>query len=223
MSALPPVTVRKPGFLTAVQTEGRTGPADFGRALAAPVAAPARVEAPAPTPPPLPTPPPASGMNVALAGLQPPPSPPRPSAPTSFADPVRAVEQLERERQRLAALARADALEVGFMVAERILGQELAANPRPLLELVRSAMQRLGDSREVTVRLSPTDHDRLAAIIAAGEPAAAGVAKVRLEADPQLGPGDCRVHSERGSVDGGLHARLGEVRRSIGAMESEEP
>src|SRR6185369_15742672 len=66
-----------------------------------------------------------------------------------------AVEMLRTTSERLAAEARSDALEVGFLIARRILETELATSPEPLVALVRSTIRRLGEARKMTVRLSP--------------------------------------------------------------------
>jgi flagellar assembly protein FliH len=122
------------------------------------------------------------------------------------------------QNERLAELARSDALEIGFLVAERILEQEIGSNPRALISLVRSAMRRLAESRQITVQLCPGDHAR----IKHGDVDTSGLASVKLEVDPALGPGDCRVVSELGQVDGRLATRLAEVRKSIESSEGEE-
>lgn len=56
-----------------------------------------------------------------------------------------AVEVLKLQAERLAEQARADALEIGFRVARRILEAELSSSPEPFFALVRSALKRAGD------------------------------------------------------------------------------
>lgn len=221
--------MRAPAFMKGVAPKPST-PAHFMRQSVGGGSAPAPTPAaPAPSPvtPPL-APAPVSfetpdapaapaGGPAALAEFRPPPSPPpppRPSAPSEAAL-AHALEKLGLQNERLAELARSDALEIGFMVAERILEQEITTNPRAMISLVRSAMRRLADSRNITVALSPADHER---VKSAGD---AGLAHVKLEIDPSLEAGDCRVSSELGVVDGKLESRLAEVRRAIDASEDD--
>src|SRR5688572_27851742 len=58
-----------------------------------------------------------------------------------------AVEMLRTTSERLAAEARSDALEVGFLIAKRILETELTTSPEPLVALVRSTTPRRGGPR----------------------------------------------------------------------------
>jgi len=188
--------MRTPSFLQGV-VHRPSAPAKFG---------PIKAVQPAPEPaPPPPSPPAPIGIPVALAELRPPPTPPQPSpAPQVH----HAIEKLALQNERLAELARSDALEIGFLVAERILEQEVSHNPRALMSLVRSAMRKLADSREITVTVSAADHEKLKA----GEP---GLASVKLEIDPSFGPGDCKVSSELGVVDGRMSTRLAELRKAL--------
>jgi hypothetical protein len=156
-------------------------------------------------------------IPVGLAELSPPPTPPRPAfGPDALSERLaHAIESLKLQTERLAELAHNDALEIGILVAERILEQEVSTNSRALMSLVRSAMRRLADSRTITVALCSADHERIVERIKAGSPDASALATVKLVVDTSLHPGDCRVESELGSVDGKLSTRVAEARRSL--------
>lgn len=221
--------MRQPNFLKGVSPRP-SAPAQFGRLRAAPVERPEAPELAASGPPPMPTPPPPGepalpiGQPAALAEFRPPPTPPPAIRPAFVNDDAlaHALKSLELTSQRLAELAKSDALEVGFLVAERILEQEIAHNPRALMNLVRSALRRLGESRQVTLVLSPADHERLSARVAAKDPDAAVLATVKLEIDNTLTTGDVRVSSELGQVDGRLQGRLDELRKVIMSNDGAE-
>ncbi len=130
-----------------------------------------------------------------------------------------AVEVLRLQAERLAEQARADALEIGFRVAKRVLQQELSTSPGALFSLVRSAVQRCGESRKVTVRVHPQDARTLAPALAEE---GLGVATASLEVvpDASLSPGDCVVDTDFGKVDGRLDTRLEELfRAAVNAAE----
>jgi flagellar assembly protein FliH len=125
-----------------------------------------------------------------------------------------AIDMLRIETQRLAEQARADAVEIAFQVARKLLETELASNPEPLFGLVRTAIQKLGDARKVTVRVCPAD---LGLLKSEDESrfVQMRVAQVELVADPTLSPGDCVIESPVGAVDGRLSVRLAELRRAV--------
>jgi flagellar assembly protein FliH len=133
-----------------------------------------------------------------------------------------AVDVLRATAERLAAEARTDALEIGFLVARRILDMELTASPEPLVNLVRSAVNRLGETRKVAIHLSPADARALSTVIeerGSQAVASAAVAKVEIVADGSLGRGDCLVEGDLVTVDGRIAARMEELRRVLDASE----
>jgi flagellar assembly protein FliH len=135
------------------------------------------------------------------------------------------IELLRATAERLAAEARSDALEIGFLVARRILEMELSASAEPLVNLVRSAVKRLGESRKITIHLSPADAQALGAELesrGSQAVAPAAISKVEIVADGSLGRGDCLVEGDLVTVDGRIDARMEELRRVLDAA-AEEP
>jgi flagellar assembly protein FliH len=136
-----------------------------------------------------------------------------------------AVEQLRTTSERLAGEARADALEVGFLIARRILETELTTSPEPLVALVRSTIRRLGEARKLVVKLSPVDAEAVQAVLTARGPSAVSsvaTAQIEVAADPTLGQGDCLVEGDVGSVDGRVATRIEELRRALADEHLEE-
>ena len=132
------------------------------------------------------------------------------------------VERLRAESERLAELARADALEIGFQVARRILEMELTTSAEPLFSLVRSAVRRAGESRTLTLRLHPADKALIDESGGAARVDGLMAARMQIVADPSLSRGDCMVDAEFGSVDGRLDTRFAQVRRSLDSALDEE-
>ncbi len=135
-----------------------------------------------------------------------------------------AIEVLRATADRLAAEARTDALEIGFLVARRILEMELTASPEPLVNLVRSAVRRLGESRKIVIRMSTADAQAIDAILESRGPQAVAppsISRVEVVADGSLNRGDCLVEGDLVTVDGRIDARIEELRRAldIGAVE----
>lgn len=133
-----------------------------------------------------------------------------------------AVERLRAVGERLAAEARADALEIALIAARRLLEGELTMNPEAQLGFIRAALRRLGEARSITVRLAPAS----AAALSGGGGVAAlqapTTAKLEIVGDPSLGPGDCVVDGDLASIDGRLDARFEELRRSVLASLQED-
>lgn len=129
-----------------------------------------------------------------------------------------AVETLRLAGEHLANEARSDALEVGFLVAKRILEMELKTGPEPLVAIVAATIRRLGEARKVQVRLNPADAEVVSALLASRGPSAvSSIATAQIEVIPDgaLGRGDCVVEADEGSVDGRIATRLEELRRAL--------
>jgi flagellar assembly protein FliH len=192
-------SARRPSFLSRLPDERNARPARFG------VTSPARLPFP--------------------GGPQP-PAPPAPSAEElaaraeALARLAHAVEVLKLQSARLAEQARSDALEIGFAVAQRILEAELHADPTVVIGLVRTAVERAGASRSISVRVHPEDLAGVTSAAEAGE-LGAGVAKIEVVPDPTLAPGDVLVDTDFGRVDGRLRTRLDELQRAARAAAEE--
>jgi flagellar assembly protein FliH len=137
-----------------------------------------------------------------------------------------AVALLRSTADRLAAEARTDALEIGFLVARRILEMELSTSPEPLVNLVRGAVRRLGESRHIIIHLSPEDATTLTqALQAQGNQAVSpvSVAQIDVVADGALKRGDCLVEGDQVTVDGRIDVRLEELHRILTTGAFEDP
>jgi len=135
-----------------------------------------------------------------------------------------AVDELRRASARFGDALAANALEIGCLIARRILEAELKSDPELRVGLVRSAVRRLGEAQKVVVHLSPTDRDAVAAALGqtgeageapAGAMAGIPLARVELVSDTNLSPGDALVESDTAIVDGRLGTRLEELRRVL--------
>jgi flagellar assembly protein FliH len=102
-------------------------------------------------------------------------------------------------------------VELALAVARRVVHREVALDRNLLIAIARVALDRLGESVQVTVRLHPEEYEATAAARVA-ESAGSGVAFV---ADPRVGRGGCRVESELGMVDAGVDAQIQEIARAL--------
>lgn len=113
---------------------------------------------------------------------------------TALARPLRAVDaEVEQKLARLATL-----------IAERVVGSELTLQPQRIVNIVRATLAALSaQARDVELAVSPDAAKWLREAYGA-----AGHTGWTLREDPELGPGDCRVHAGDSSIDGTTAARL---------------
>ena len=198
--------VRTPAFLSNVHPE-KAERATF--AISHDSQPPRPVAEPPPPPRALPTPPP---EVVQVAPLAP------DLRPEMLARLQIAIDKLRHEGERLAEQARADTMEIAFMIARRILEQELRTGPDALFALVRTAIRRAGDVRRVLIRVAPQDVKALEGDAGKAALQSITVARVEIIGDATLTPGDVVVESAEARIDGRISSRLDEL-RSVAAGE----
>lgn len=119
------------------------------------------------------------------------------------------IRQTERQMVHLA-----------LAIARRILQREVSLDPDLLLAMARVALERLGDSARVMVRLHPDDY----AAAGAARVADFTTSNVTVVADSRLSRGACRVESDMGLLDVGIDAQLQELGRAlIGTDDPSQP
>jgi flagellar assembly protein FliH len=134
---------------------------------------------------------------------------------------TRAVEALRLQSERLAEQARADAIEIAFQIAQKIVDTELRQSPEPLFGLVRSALKQAGEARRVQLRVHPEDGVILRANVQQVAQAAPAVAKLEILDDSSLERGDCLIDTDFGEIDGRLSTRFAELRRALHESKEE--
>ena len=167
-----------------------------------------------------------AGQPSNAVAVAPPPAPPAPVVDMSRME--AAIDRLRLLSERLSAEARSDALEIGLMIARKVVEGELSVNADRLIGVVKSAVSRVGESRKIVVHLSPEDAELLTGKPPVeGETGGApqgptglarisrGAAQVEIVADATLSRGDCLVQGDHLSVDATLDTKFGEIRRAL--------
>lgn len=137
-----------------------------------------------------------------------------------------AVGLLQSTSVRLASEARTDALEIGFLVARRLLDIELSTNPEALVNLVKSAVHRLGETRRIVIHLCPEDAQIMSGLVQTSGSqifTSMPIAHIDITADAALKRGDCLIEGDQVTVDGRLDARLEELHRLFANGMVEDP
>ncbi len=129
---------------------------------------------------------------------------------------------LERAKESLEKLAKArrdlqdslksyeaELVSLAFEIGASIAMRELKESPEGIGEVVQKALERIGESSEVVVKLNPKD---LALLKESGDFEGQGV---ELVSSPSVKRGGCVVETEKGVVDATLETRIKEVADSL--------
>lgn len=133
-------------------------------------------------------------------------------AATALAEAVRKVESL---RTSTVDAVESDAIDMALELAEKILGGTLKASPETVIEVVRGALRRISDRRNVTVLVNPADLDTVRAAIGELTARGSGIEVCDLQSEERVGVGGASVRTAEGEVDASVHTQLERAREVI--------
>ena len=117
------------------------------------------------------------------------------------------VEELATLRAEMIRQTERQMVQLALAMARRIVHREISLDQDLLVAMARVALDRLGDSAQVTVRLNPEEFEATGA----ARVAQLGAAHVTVVADARVPRGGCRVESSLGTLDAGADAQLQEI------------
>ena len=127
------------------------------------------------------------------------------------------LEELTHVRSRMILQTERQMVQLALAIARRVVQREVSLDADLLIAMARVALERLGETAQVKVRLHPDDYE------AAGAARVAQLAgsNVLVLADAHLSRGACRVESDMGILEAGVDAQLQEIARALLGEEDE--
>ena len=119
--------------------------------------------------------------------------------------------ELTTLRQQMIHETERQMVQLALAIARRVVHREVSIDQDLLIAMARVALERLGESAQVTVRLSPEDFEATAAVRATEWTGT----HVTVVADARVGRGGCRVESEFGAMDAGVDGQIHEIARAL--------
>jgi flagellar assembly protein FliH len=129
-----------------------------------------------------------------------------------------ALEEFRRQRDEYFGKVEQEVVKLALAIAARILNREASLDPLLLAGAVRVALGQLGETTGVRLRCPPEQSEgwrRLLGALPAPVPA--------VEPDPALGPMECVLETQVGSVDLGVKAQLQEIERGFFDLLEQRP
>jgi len=121
------------------------------------------------------------------------------------------LEELTTLRQQMIHQTERQMVQLALAIARRIVHREVSIDHDLLIAMARVALERLGESAQVTVRLSPEDFEATSAVRSAQWTGT----HVTVVADARVGRGGCRVESEFGVMEAGVDGQIHEIARAL--------
>jgi flagellar assembly protein FliH len=121
------------------------------------------------------------------------------------------LEELTTLREQMIHETERQMVQLALAIARRVVHREVSIDQDLLVAMARVALDRLGESAQVTVRLNPEDFQATAAVRASQWTGT----HVTVVADARVGRGGCRVESEFGAMDAGVDGQIQEIARAL--------
>jgi len=109
-----------------------------------------------------------------------------------------------------------EVLKLGLYTAEKILNEELDKSSDYIINLVKKCMEKIGEEKDIIVRVSEKDFGRLDINIFKQLEAKGN--KISLIRDPLLSMGDCIIEGNSFSIDASVHTRLENIKSVLEEM-----
>lgn len=125
---------------------------------------------------------------------------------------LQAIEEFRLEQQRYFHRAEREVVRLALAVAARVLNRESQLDPLLLAGAVRVALDKLGDSTSVVMRVPPLE-------VAPWKELLRTAGNMRIQPgvleDPSLASGECLLITELGTIELGVRAQLEEIEKGF--------
>jgi len=124
-----------------------------------------------------------------------------------------AVDAVVAAREEAVEVVEGRAAELALLVAERILGAAVDADPAVVCSVLGSALRRVVETDRLVVDVNPADVDRVRAWVEGG--GEGRLAQIEVRAERRVGPGGCVVRSADVEIDARIASQLDRAREVV--------
>jgi len=131
------------------------------------------------------------------------------AAALALGEALRGVHEL---REQLAGEMERDAVELALALAAKILAGTLEVEPERVLDVVRGALRRVADRRQIVVLADPSDLEVLSGAVGELQAQAGGIELCEVQSDRRVGRGGAVVRTAEGEIDATVQTQLDRAR-----------
>ena len=131
------------------------------------------------------------------------------------------IADVSARAQTMAADFEADAVQLAFALAEKVVGAAVEADGGLLVEAVRGALRGIVDREQITVMVAPDDLEALRSAVGELRGELGGMEHVEVQADRRVERGGAVIHHVAGEVDARPSAKLERAREVVATALAE--
>lgn len=125
------------------------------------------------------------------------------------------VRDIQHAKQAWLAHWEKSGVHVAAAIAQRLIRREISQKPEITLTLIREALELAVGNSQLRIHMNPTDHQTLGPKVEILIAELAPLGAVELVADPEVGPGGCRVETRFGVIDQQFEAQLARIEEEL--------
>jgi flagellar assembly protein FliH len=126
-----------------------------------------------------------------------------------------ALLELQQLRDQTAEAVERDAVELALALAAKIIAGTLEAEPERVVDVVRGALRRIADRRQIVVLVDPADLDVVSAAVNDLRAQVGGIETCDVQADRRVGRGGAVVRTIEGEIDATVKTQLERARELV--------
>lgn len=131
---------------------------------------------------------------------------------------TRIIAEANQQAQLTVIASEKQILDIALAITEKILACEIDTNSQAVVAIVKSAMDKVRDQSQITVRVNPADFEFVVAAKNELEAILQREQSVEFSADQTVSRGGCVIDSAFGSADARLETQLQAVRAIIRSL-----
>ncbi|MBN1846422.1 MAG: hypothetical protein JW810_12105 [Sedimentisphaerales bacterium] len=130
------------------------------------------------------------------------------------------LQEFDGQKRQILWRAQQQTVALAVAIARRVIKQAGLIPGRVAAENVRAALELITKDTDLTIQVHPQDLAHLQAVREDPAGCLSGYDHVRLEASESLAPGDCRLATEQGRIDGRLDTQIRRIAEELLTDES---
>jgi flagellar assembly protein FliH len=134
------------------------------------------------------------------------------AAALALGEALRGVHEL---RAQLTEDMERDAVELALALAAKILAGALEVQPERVVDVVRGALRRVADRRQIVVLVDPADLEIVSGAVGELQAQAGGIELCEVQADRRVGHGGAVVRTAEGEIDATVQTQLDQARATM--------
>jgi len=108
-----------------------------------------------------------------------------------------------------------ECLKLSVHIAEKILHKKIQEDGAYFLDLIKNALGKAGEEKDIIIRISPKDFERVEDKLDSDE----GLRKINLLKDPLLNTGDCIIEGPHFEIDAGIKTQIQNINVALKELD----